>query len=123
MFKKLTKTEMEIMTVLWEQSEPKTFAWILEYFNTSCSKGWKHQTLSTYMTKLVSSKLLSAKSVGKTTEYTTLVSKEEYDSLEAQGMLNNFYNGSLKNFLAALNQGKKMAPSEVDDLKKWLEEQ
>ncbi len=123
MFKKLSDTELEIMNVIWEQDEPKTFAWILEFFNVHCDKNWKRQTLSTYMTKLVGRKLLSVKSVGKSTEYTSIVSRQEYEAMQAQGVLNNLYNGSLRNFLTALNQGKAVSEEDVQDLKKWIPEQ
>ncbi|ONI38495.1 hypothetical protein AN639_12960 [Candidatus Epulonipiscium fishelsonii] len=111
---------MEIMEYFWNNTVPKNFSAILNYFNTYKNKNWKKQTLSTYLTRLVRENLLKVKPVGTNTQYSYLISQEEYESMQARGLLNKQYDGSLKNFLIALYQGKPTNCQEIEELQSWL---
>ena len=122
-FKEVSETELEIMEVLWNEGSPKTFAWLLDYFNTQKDKQWKRQTLSTYLTRLAEKGVLCSKSVGRTSEYSPIMSQNEYESAKAQSVLDSSYSGSIRNFMTALYDGKSVSTDEMSDLKQWLSEQ
>ena len=46
-FQSLSESEMEIMRVIWDTGAPITAAQLLELF---AHKGWKIQTVSTFLT-------------------------------------------------------------------------
>ncbi|ONI43175.1 hypothetical protein AN640_06615 [Candidatus Epulonipiscium fishelsonii] len=112
---------MEIMEYFWGSDEPRNFSTILNYFNTHKNKNWKKQTLSTYLTRLVKEKLLKVKPIGTNTQYSCIITQERYESVQARGLLNSQYNGSLRNFLTALYQGKPINCQEIEELKIWLD--
>lgn len=45
----LTKTEEQIMELLWEAEDPMTFKEIMEVAETKWNKSWKVQTLNTFL--------------------------------------------------------------------------
>ena len=49
----LTKSEEEIMELLWEKDRKMSSKEILDYFNEHCDKDWKKQTLNTFLAKLL----------------------------------------------------------------------
>lgn len=46
----MTKTEMQVMEFFWETGKSYTFAELQKYFTEK--KGWKKQTLNTYLRNL-----------------------------------------------------------------------
>ena len=122
-FRELSDTEMEIMEVLWSSSEPKTFAWILDYFNSVKEKEWKKQTLSTYMLRLGEKDVIHSKRVGRTFEYSPNMTVNEYESAKAKGILDNSYDGSIRNFMLALYEGNSVSEDEMSELEMWIKEQ
>ena len=61
-FQSLSESEMEIMRVIWDAGEPVTAAWLLEVF---AHKGWKIQTVSTFLSRLVEKGVLSVERRGR----------------------------------------------------------
>lgn len=122
-FKEVSKTELEILEILWASNKPRSFGWLLAYFNDNCGKQWKRQTLSTHLKRLSCKGTISSKNIGKTSEYTPIMSKVEYESFKAQNLLDKSYKGSLRNFMVALYDGKSVSSSDMSELKSWLEEQ
>ena len=55
-FQSLSESEMEIMRVIWDAGSPVTAAELLELF---AHKGWKIQTVSTFLSRLVEKGVLS----------------------------------------------------------------
>ena len=119
-FKELSKTELEIMDVMWGSLEPKTHVELLDYFNTVKQRDWKPQTLTTYTAKLLEKGLLQAEQKGRTKHYTPAVTKKEYERAKAKGLLDTLYEGSLSNFMVALYGGKSVPEVEMEKLKQWL---
>lgn len=120
--KEISETEMEIMKVLWEQEKPIYTADLLAYFNNERQKGWKTQTISTFLSRLVKKGLVKTEIKGRGTLHYPAISYEEYNSLKAQSILEVMYGGSIKNFFAALYGNKKLSNDEIAELKKWLSE-
>ena len=53
---------------------------------------------------------------------TSLVSKEDYYACQSEQYVESSFGGSLPGFLAAFTRKKKLSKSEVDELKKIIEE-
>lgn len=119
-FKEISKTELEIMEVVWESSCAKTHVELLEYFNSVKLRDWKPQTLTTYTARLLEKGLLVAEQKGRTKHYSPALTKQEYESAKAKGILDTMYEGSISNFMVALYDGKSVPETEIMRLKKWL---
>ncbi len=116
----LSEAEREIMQVMWETGEPMTASQLLSEFEDS--KGWKPQTLNTFLTRLVSKGYLESHKCGNANIYSTLISKSEFESQEASEFLEKNYGGSAKRLIAALVDGGAVSEEELKELKQWFNE-
>lgn len=119
-FQKLSDTEMELMSIIWELNKKVTSAELLEIVEKEKDKKWSGQTISTFLSRMVEKGVLTYDKKGRTNYYIATVTIEEYRQKEAESILNDMYKGSIKKFLSALYHGKKMNKEEIDDLKEWF---
>jgi len=118
----ISETEMEIMKYLWGQTQPIATVDLLAYFNNEKNKSWKLQTLSTFLSRLANKRLINSESEGRRTLHYPAITFEEYSRVKAKNILEVMYEGSIKNFVAALYGDKKISNKEIDELKQWLSE-
>ena len=122
-FQKLSETEMEVMQIIWASGHPMTSSELLDIFARNKGKEWKGQTMATFLARLVEKGvLISTKQQGRTNIYESYMSPEEYRSREAKSLLETLYEGSVKNFLATLYDGKELTKDEIAELKRWFAE-
>lgn len=120
-FQKLSETEMEVMQVIWASGHPMTSGELLNIFVQHKGKEWKGQTMATFLARLVEKGvLISTKQQGRTNIYEPCMSPEEYRSQEAKSLLETLYEGSVKNFLATLYDGKELTKDELAELRRWF---
>lgn len=120
MFQKLSETEMCIMEQLWTLEHPVSAKELETIYLPD--KKWKIQTISTFLTRMEQKGVLKSYKNGRIKIYLPMVSRQEYQNLEAQGMLEAFYKGSVKNFLVALYSGK-ISEEKITELENWLNNQ
>lgn len=122
-FQKLSETEMEVMQIIWASGHPMTSSELLDIFTRNKGKEWKGQTMATFLSRLVEKGvLISTKQQGRTNIYEPYMSPEEYRSREAKSLLETLYEGSVKNFLATLYDGKELTKDEIAELRHWFAE-
>lgn len=112
----LSPAEADIMELLWEGGE-KTNRELLFCLNTD-GRDWKRQTLNTLLTRLIAKNLV--KKNGH--KFMAEISKQEYNSAQAQSVLETMYNGSLANFIMTLTGGNQLSEEEAATLRKLLNE-
>ncbi len=113
-------SEREIMQVMWETGEPMTASQLLGRFESS--KGWKPQTLNTFLTRLVAKGYLVSRKRGNANVYSILISKAEFESQEASEFIEKNYGGSAKRLIAALVDSGAVSDEELVELKQWFSE-
>ena len=118
--KSLYDTEMEIMRYVWDSGEAVTTSRLLEVF---AHKGWKVQTVSTFLTRLADKGALRVEKRGKANVYFPAVTEAEYHELEARHLVDAKYHGSVLDFLAAFYGGRGVSAQEADELKRWFDEE
>ena len=116
---RLSATEMEVMQKIWELPTPVTVVQLLNTFEKI--KDWKTSTLSTILTRLIEKGFLTKEMHGKVNFYDTNLSLEEYKKHETQNLLTTLYGGNVKNFVATLVDGENITKDDINDLKKWFE--
>jgi predicted transcriptional regulator len=114
----MSGSEAEIMKAIWEKGAPVTAARLLQVFE---SRGWKAQTMATFLSRLADKGLLTITKQAKANLYSPAMNEREYRGLEARNLLSS-YGGSLRNFVSALYGGEGIDPEEAAELKKWFEE-
>ena len=117
----ISEAELEVMKVIWELSET-TSAQIVERLTRTTE--WKPKTIQTLIKRLVNKKALKAeKTDSKAFLYSPLVSESDYKAYANQSFLQKFYNGSLNLMLTSFIKERKLSKSEIDRLKKLLDEE
>lgn len=116
----LSRTEYEIMELLWQANKPLLFREIFEYFNERHNKNWKKQTLNTYLLSLRKMGMIKVSEQHPGYEYHPVYTKHEYVHLWTQDFVKRFFDGSISAFMAAFTGNKKVAKEDADELKKWL---
>lgn len=111
---------MEVMQIIWESGQPITSGELLDIFARNKGKEWKGQTIATFLARLVEKGVLHSTKQGRANTYTPRISPEEYRSREAKSVLDTLYEGSVKNFLTALYDGKKLTKDELAELRRWF---
>lgn len=113
----LTRAELEIMQVLWargavvihdildEMEEPKP----------------AYNTVSTIVRILEKKGFVSHKAYGKTHEYFPLVAKEDYARRYMDGVLKNFFGGSLSRLVSFFSEQKAIPLEETDAILRMLQ--
>ena len=121
-FKRMSETEMEIMQRLWVQGTPLSTSELLAYFNDEKEKRWKIQTISTFLSRLTEKGFVVPMQKGRGYIFTPAVTHAQYKSAEAKNVLDELYDGSAKNFFAALYGGNLLTEKELTELKRLLAE-
>ena len=117
-FQSLSESEMEVMRVIWASPTPVTSAEMLERFS---AKGWKIQTVSTFLTRLVDKGALKMEKRGRSNLYSPALTPEEYRRREARNVVDTMYGGSMLDFMAAFYGGNHADERELDELRDWFE--
>ncbi len=116
-FQSLSESEMEVMRVIWASPTPVTSAEMLERFS---AKGWKIQTVSTFLTRLVDKGALKMEKRGRGNLYSPALTPEEYRRREARNVVDTMYGGSMLDFMAAFYGGSHADERELNELRDWF---
>ncbi len=117
--RRLPDTELEMMLVLWEAEEevPRS------YFDQRLKeKNWSINTINTYLSRLEKKGFLSCEKRGKMNFYRPAVGREEYLAFESRSVLDRLYGSSVKRFVTALYQDKRLDEDQLGELEELLEE-
>ena len=118
--KKLGDTEIEIMKILWEKSQPMTSGEILEGLNVS--KSWKLSSLMTALERLAGKGFVVCDRSTRTNYYSAIISKEEYQTAESKFFLERIFSNSVQKLVANLYDGEAISKEDLTSLKQWIEE-
>lgn len=118
-FRSLSETEMKIMKVIWKAGHPVKSNELLEIMAEKEGKNWKGQTIATFLSRLVDKGVLLIERQGRPNTYVPRLSYKEYKRMEAENLLETFYQGSIKNFLSTLYDDN-ITSEEIDELQKWF---
>lgn len=118
-FQSLSDSEMAVMKVIWRSPHPVTSSELLKVFSES--KGWKSQTISTFLSRLTEKGMLKVAKKGAANYYQVAVTQEEYRKQETQSFLENIHGGSVQSFIATLYDLNDITPEDIEELKHWLD--
>lgn len=117
----ISDAELEVMKILWEFGDV-TSTQIIE--RLSKISNWKPKTIHTLIARLVAKEAISAEKIdGKSYLYSPNISEDVYKSSASKSFLERLFNGSINLMLTSYVKEQKLSKSEIDDLKKLLEEE
>ena len=116
----MSATEFYILKYLWSRETPATFSEIMPHFNEEEKKEWKKQTVNTFLTRLAQKGFLNIDKSGKRAIYIPSVSRKKYYEDYAQQIIEDSYEGSLKNFVCAFTENHKLTSNEKEELLTYI---
>lgn len=118
--KRLPDSEREIMMIIWDAEEPVSRSDIEVHLDKE--RKLTKTTVLSFLSRLEEKGFVKVERVGRNNYYSPRVRKTEYLKRESQTILSRMYGNSLKNFVTALYDGRKMSQSEIQELKEYLDE-
>lgn len=122
MIESLTNKELDIMKLLWESTNGITYKGLcnsIQSKNDSISP----KTINTHLIHLIDKGFVRAEGVRRKRLYFPKISRPEYDKFLAQRIVNQVFEGSLRNFVSAFTFNEELPESEVLALKALLEQE
>lgn len=113
----LTRAELEIMQVLWARGAVV----IHDILDDMEEPKPAYNTVSTIVRILEKKGFVSHKAYGKTHEYYPLVAKEDYARRYMDGVLKNFFGGSLSRLVSFFSEQKAISLEETDAILRMLQ--
>ena len=113
----LTRAELDIMQVLWSRG-PSVVHGILEAMPEPRPA---YNTVSTIVRILEKKGFVGHKAYGKTYEYFPLVTRDEYARRYMDGVLKNFFGGSLSRLVSFFSEQKAISLEETDAILRMLQ--
>jgi predicted transcriptional regulator len=116
----LTKTEERIMQIIW--GFKKVFVKdIIEQLDENPKP--PYTTISSVVRILENKGFVGHTAYGKTHEYFPLISKNEYRKSHFKNMVKNYFDGEMENVLSFILKEKKLTQEELNNLKRWIDNQ
>jgi BlaI family penicillinase repressor len=116
----LSDAEYEIMDFLWAQKETSTLQDIIAYCTNEKNHTWKQQTIYTFLTRLELKGAVTAVKRGHKRYYSASMSRIEFKKRATHQLLEESFDGSLKNFLIAFTGGCAMDEEDKNILREFL---
>lgn len=121
----ITKTELEVMQVIWSE-HPCSAAKIIEKLNEQVcgqveqSKSWHEKTVKTLLNRLVKKEAVSFNKDSRRYLYFPLIEMGEYQKAESTNLLDKLFGGKLSPMVASFASHKKLQKDDVEQLKKLI---
>ncbi len=111
----LGEVQERFAKIIWEKA-PVTSGELVKICNDSF--GWKKSTTYTVLRKLCDKGLFE----NDNGTVKVLMTNGEYQAKKSEEVIDEFFDGSLPAFIAAFTNGKKVAPEEVEELQRLIDE-
>ncbi len=118
--RKLGEAELEIMQVIWDSEPPVTSNYILKELKER--RKWQLSTLMTSLARLADKGFVSCDRSTGGNLYMPVISEEEYKAGASRHFLEKLYHNSIQNMIATLYNSKAIKNSDVEELRKFLDE-
>ena len=119
-YTQLPETEFVVMQTIWEHETPISSSRVTELLLPQ--KGWKHQTVSTLLSRLTDKGFLSSEKQGKERFYKPIVAREDYLQQETSRFMKNFHKNSLTGLMSALVSNNDINEDDLRELSAWLKD-
>lgn len=119
--KRLPDSELDIMLILWEVTEPVSRAYIEQQIQKK--KEIATTTVLTLLSRLCDKGFVSIKKQGNMNLYSPLIKEQDYKNSESLSIVKKLYGNSLKTFVASFCMNDKISEEQLNELQAFLNEQ
>lgn len=117
--KELTKAEEQVMQILWEMKS----GFVKDIRDRFRNPKPAITTVSTIIRILEQKGFVGHRAYGKSHEYFPLVEKRTYTRVMMKGILMKYFSNSLRQMVSFFSQEKGLTVSELEELKRIIEEE
>lgn len=114
---KISDAELEVMRILWREKQAVSFRDIR--MELSNKMGWEKSTIATLLRRLQKKGAISIQEK-EVHYYMPKIAKEDYIMSKKRSLIDKLYDGSAKNFVAALCQNGELTEADIDELKMYF---
>ncbi|MEO3404107.1 BlaI/MecI/CopY family transcriptional regulator [Mucilaginibacter sp. CAU 1740] len=116
---KLTKTEEQLMEVIWDKKEVFMKDIIDEYPDPKPAT----TTIATLLKRMQNKGFVAYNLMGNSRQYYALVKKGDYFSKHVNGLIKDFFGSSALQFASFFTRQADMTADELESLKKIIDDQ
>lgn len=117
--KELTKAEEQVMQHLWKLGS----AYLKDIVDEYPEPGPAYTTVSTVVNVLVKKGFIAFELHGKSRLYRASISKEAYTAQTFNGMLDGYFDSSIKQFASFFTQKNELTMEELKEIRALIDEQ
>ena len=114
---KISDAELEVMRILWREKQAVSLSYIRS--ELSDKRGWEKSTIATLLRRLQKKGAISIQEK-EIRYYVPNITKEDYITLKKRSLIDKLYDGSAKNFVAALCRSGELTETDIDELKEYF---
>ena len=115
----LSNAEMYIMRQFWQYGAMTS----TEITDRVAEKNWNRSSLYTFLSRLAAKGMIRVDNTEKSNTYVPLVTKEEFQAAQGHHFLDEFYDGSAKDFFVSMVSSRTLTDEDINDLREWFVEQ
>ena len=114
----ISKSEHDVLDVLWAES-PLTVGQVIE--RCQGKRDWHENTIKTLLTRLVRKGAVARSRDGGRFFYAPAVAREAVATSAAEGLLDQFFDGQMQQFVAHFAEHKKLTQKDIREMEAILE--
>ena len=122
MIHQVSDSELELLKIIWANGGTALYAHIMEELSKA-GRTWQKNTVITLLSRLVEKGILKTHKIGRKNEYTAIVSEEDYQTAQAQTLIDKLYDGNTKGLVSTLVKREMISAKDYEDLKQFWEKE
>lgn len=122
MTNQVSDSELELLRIIWANGGTALYAHIMEEL-LKTGHTWQKNTVITLLSRLVEKGILKTRKIGRKNEYTAIVSEEDYQTAQAQTLIDKFYDGNAKGLISTLVKREILSAKDYKDLQQFWEKE
>ena len=116
---RLSESEELVMKEIWQLGRPVTAGEMTALL--APARGWKLQTVSTFLVRLVEKGILAREKRDGQNHYLAAVSEEDYRADQTRRFVAEMHGGSVQSLIASLYDDKGISGADLAALRQWIE--
>ena len=115
----LSKTEEQLMELLWKQKK----AFMKDLIDAYPDPKPAATTVATLLKRMQDKGFIDYEQKGRSRKYFTLVKKKDYFSKHVNGLIRNFFNDSPAQFASFITESTDLSKEQLEELKRMIDQQ
>ena len=118
----ISDSELVLMQLIWEKGGTVLFAEIIDAVQQKKLE-WKHNTVLTFLSRLVEKGFLSTNKIGRRNEYKAIISEKEYHAAQTRMFVDKVYDGNVIELVSTLIGQGLVSAQEQEELRRlWKDD-